>query len=303
MEKVEIMAKTSKKKVAIEKLDEFLESSYVKDLLDFIENQFLENDIKVENEELLYYYAGVNNRKELINQQFSLIAQQFSGGGNTNLKIIAISQKELQVSPPDEQIIQKASTTLMNFVAFFMDEYIRDNDPDIKSFYAEYIELQKDINRDSQFILQKDIFPQHSIKYYEDQHNSIEDAPTLFWFEDFKAKIKPLYQLLLDQEFILENPNFFLKIQNYDVPKTHRTVWKKDKTQLVFLIYRLCNDKYEYKRSSIPVIINKLFVNKSGGDISIDSLRSTISQIRDSIQKKSSLTPRLKQIQDLLDSI
>ncbi len=297
------MAKTSKKKVAIEKLDEFLESSYVKDLLDFIENQFLENDIKVENEELLYYYAGVNNRKELINQQFSLIAQQFSGGGNTNLKIIAISQKELQVSPPDEQIIQKASTTLMNFVAFFMDEYIRDNDPDIKSFYAEYIELQKDINRDSQFILQKDIFPQHSIKYYEDQHNSIEDAPTLFWFEDFKAKIKPLYQLLLDQEFILENPNFFLKIQNYDVPKTHRTVWKKDKTQLVFLIYRLCNDKYEYKRSSIPVIINKLFVNKSGGDISIDSLRSTISQIRDSIQKKSSLTPRLKQIQDLLDSI
>lgn len=129
-------------------------------------------------------------------------------------------------------------------------------------------------------------------------------ATKSYWLAKHSSEKKQkLHDQLLEKELILENPKFLKKFEGISPAKELRTVWKGKETQIVFLFLRLLDDKELDNNLPFHMLIPILFLKEKNVEFTENSLRSTYNQIRHRLAPNAKLTPALRVVQDIVDSL
>ncbi|MEO5891673.1 MAG: hypothetical protein ABIQ31_15605 [Ferruginibacter sp.] len=103
-----------------------------------------------------------------------------------------------------------------------------------------------------------------NIEKYASKESATEidnDIRGYYYWPYAPEKLKLLYTLLIDNDFILDNQNFCESFRYFDIPVGKGSIWKKSRTALFVLLYKILDNRI-YRNEKMGVVANKLFPKK-----------------------------------------
>lgn len=129
------------------------------------------------------------------------------------------------------------------------------------------------------------------------------DSPQYKYWPHGAEKLHKLYDALLENNFIKENPVFFQTFSSFPVKLKDKTTWLGTQTQLVYAAYIIYSGVTVDQRGSIFSRIQELFKKSANEEFDEKVLSTTYSNIRDQITPKEDLSSHLVKIKIMLTDI
>ncbi len=127
-------------------------------------------------------------------------------------------------------------------------------------------------------------------------------STTNYYFPDKSYLLSQIHNQLLKLGFIKENPDFEKTFENrYNNATVQRTLWLADTPKLLYLLYRLSNNKDYFENDRLEIVAQQLFIFKT--EKTKENLRATFDKTKTKFTDKEYLLKKMSAIDLLFDSL